>query len=96
MNFGTGIAVGFVVGIGAGMASGRRNARDVFEKNLRNFSQRHRIMIQTKEGQSVSFEEFLNDVLGIERKRNKTFAIIIGVGIAALLLGMLLWFLVAR
>jgi hypothetical protein len=71
MDWGLGFGVGFPVGVGAGIgvgiaagrSSARSQARAEIEERLRRFLGQHVVSIQTREGQPISPEEFVQVVM---------------------------------
>ena len=95
LGFGAGLACGIGVGIAVGIAAGRKKVREEFERNLMDFSERHHVGIQSREGQPISYNDFVEEVLRQEERGNRRALLAVGViaGVAVLL--SIVWLILA-
>jgi len=88
MTGGAGFAIGLSCGIGSGIAcgiaSGKKLASDEFQKKVREYFEQNDIIIQSKKGELISIESFINEVSGSSqaekiKKISPIIIVIIGV-----------------
>ena len=58
-----GILIGYSSGILSGKSAGGREARRQLEARLRSVAQNHRIVIESADGQPLSYDAFMDKVL---------------------------------
>jgi hypothetical protein len=80
---GPGIGAGFALGVGAGMAAGKKKAAD----DIRKYMDAHNVTIRDDHGESMVTDDFLHQALGAHAVSVKTVPLVMGVllGILGLL-----------
>ena len=101
MTNGSGFAVGLSCGMGCGMASGigigKNTTRKEVEKKFLEYCEQNEIIIQSKDGELIPIESFVNEIIKIppkEEKIKKVSLIVIGILGVIVFLGILTLFLV--